>query len=453
MEGIFCSAKTERLVRRMDSGIYLSQCMIVKNEEENIQRALSWGKGIVSEQIVVDTGSTDRTVQIAQKMGAKVYSFPWIDDFSAAKNYAVDQAGGEWIAFLDADEYFSAEDAEELIDLLRKIDREFSSETRPEMVTCTWAHLDDSGRVFDVGTQHRIFRNVKELRYHNKIHEQLAYPDHRLPKSLNATSELTIFHTGYARSSLDQTKKLERNIRMLKKALEEKPADYNSMSYLADALVLNGREEEAERLWEKVITAEKDQVRYSRKADAFSCLMQNIVRRNEETEQERLERLYEEAVCFDPEFPDPDYWLGIWRLLHLSYAEGLYYLQLGLGKLEKKPASKDSRMERELENVYYMAAQACAVLKNMEDSVKYGVLCLQINRYREETAALLLSLLRQESPKETLGFLEKLYCLDELKDKLFLLKCSKAAGSKGLEQVVYGLLSDEEKDWLNGEEK
>lgn len=80
--------------------------MIVKNEEKNIRKALTWGKSIVCEQIVVDTGSTDKTVEIAKEMGAKVFHFEWIDDFSAAKNFAIDQASGNWIAFLDADEYF-----------------------------------------------------------------------------------------------------------------------------------------------------------------------------------------------------------------------------------------------------------------------------------------------------------------------------------------------------------
>ena len=84
----------------------ISQCMIVKNEEANIERALSWGKGVVSEQIVVDTGSTDRTVEIAERMGAKIYHFEWIDDFAAAKNFAISKAKYEWIALLDADEYF-----------------------------------------------------------------------------------------------------------------------------------------------------------------------------------------------------------------------------------------------------------------------------------------------------------------------------------------------------------
>ena len=67
----------------------ISQCMIVKNEEANIEKALSWGRGILWEQIVVDTGSTDRTVELAEAMGAKIYHFDWIDDFAAAKNYAI----------------------------------------------------------------------------------------------------------------------------------------------------------------------------------------------------------------------------------------------------------------------------------------------------------------------------------------------------------------------------
>ena len=89
----------------------ISQAMIVKNEEKNIVQALSWGKGVVSEQIVVDTGSTDRTVEIAKSMGAKVYFFPWEDDFSKARNFAISKCKYPWIAMLDADEYFPEEDA------------------------------------------------------------------------------------------------------------------------------------------------------------------------------------------------------------------------------------------------------------------------------------------------------------------------------------------------------
>ena len=101
------------------TGVRISQCMIVKNEENNIQRALSWGKGLVSEQVVVDTGSTDQTMEIARRMGAIVYEFPWKDDFSAAKNFAISKTKYEWIAFLDADEYLAPDAKEKVRDYIK----------------------------------------------------------------------------------------------------------------------------------------------------------------------------------------------------------------------------------------------------------------------------------------------------------------------------------------------
>ena len=102
--------------------IRISQCMIVKNEEKNIERALSWGKEIMWEQIVVDTGSTDRTVEIAETLGARVCTFPWINDFAAAKNFAIEQCSGQWIALLDADEYMAAEDLDKLVNIIEDLD-------------------------------------------------------------------------------------------------------------------------------------------------------------------------------------------------------------------------------------------------------------------------------------------------------------------------------------------
>lgn len=112
----------------MGRNIRISQCMIVKNEEKNIERALSWGRDVVWEQIVVDTGSTDHTVEIAKRMGARLFHFDWIDDFATAKNYAIEKAGGDWIAFLDADEYLSEEDAKKLPLLLNELSgREYNA--------------------------------------------------------------------------------------------------------------------------------------------------------------------------------------------------------------------------------------------------------------------------------------------------------------------------------------
>lgn len=122
--------------------------MIVKNEEKNIERALSWGKSFMWEQIVVDTGSTDRTVEIARRLGAKVYHFEWIDDFAAAKNYAVSQAQGDWIVFLDADEYFLEEDAKRLVPLLEKLEG-----TKYNALVTRWVQVEGSEELSSGGPQ------------------------------------------------------------------------------------------------------------------------------------------------------------------------------------------------------------------------------------------------------------------------------------------------------------
>ena len=127
--------------------VRISQCMIVKNEENNIERALSWGKEIMWEQIVVDTGSTDRTVEAAKKLGAEVCFFPWIDDFAAAKNFAIERCSGQWIALLDADEYMAAEDLEKLVRIIEDLERRGL-----DGLSTGWQQLDDEGRIFSSGT-------------------------------------------------------------------------------------------------------------------------------------------------------------------------------------------------------------------------------------------------------------------------------------------------------------
>ena len=84
----------------------ISACYITKNEERNIARSLQSLADAVDEIIVVDTGSTDGTREIAEALGARVLDFSWQDDFSAPRNFAVEAASGDWIVFLDADEWF-----------------------------------------------------------------------------------------------------------------------------------------------------------------------------------------------------------------------------------------------------------------------------------------------------------------------------------------------------------
>ena len=134
--------------------------MIVKNEETNIERALSWGKDIVYEQIVVDTGSTDRTVELARPWGQRCMILSGLTTFAAAKNYAISKASGEWIAFLDADEYFPPGRG-------RKADAaaKQTARTRYYVMLTSWMHVGRDEKIFAGGVQTRIFKRMEGLRY------------------------------------------------------------------------------------------------------------------------------------------------------------------------------------------------------------------------------------------------------------------------------------------------
>ena len=89
--------------------ITISLCMIVKNEEKTLDRCLSCVAELMDEIIVVDTGSTDRTKEIAARYTDRIYDFAWVDDFSAARNYAFSKATGDYIYSADADEFLDEE--------------------------------------------------------------------------------------------------------------------------------------------------------------------------------------------------------------------------------------------------------------------------------------------------------------------------------------------------------
>ena len=195
---------------KKSKNLRISQCMIVKNEEKNIEKALSWGKGIVAEQIVVDTGSTDRTVEIAKAMGAQVYYFQWIDDFAAAKNFAIEKARYEWIALLDADEYFTEEDARKLPAAVWR-----AQENRCDGIATGWIQLDDQGRITSADTQIRVFRNGPTVRYKRRIHEYLSADNH--PPVVDVrVNDLSIFHTGYTVENYKKKREIFSQVEKLK---------------------------------------------------------------------------------------------------------------------------------------------------------------------------------------------------------------------------------------------
>lgn len=211
----------------MTENRHLSLCMIVKNEEDCIERCLKSVEKVVDEIIIVDTGSTDQTVEICQSYGAKVYPFPWNGSFANARNYGIEKAIGNWILWLDADEEIAAEDRMKLKDQINF----------PEEFDLLTAHLinyygdtPDPNNVSQI-SQVRFFRNHLGMKFQNDIHETLPISN----RDRVGTLPVKIYHFGYLNSYVDGKGKSKRNIELLKKQVELSPDGwmcfYLSMEY------------------------------------------------------------------------------------------------------------------------------------------------------------------------------------------------------------------------------
>src|SRR5688572_7972942 len=170
----------------------LSVCLIVKNEARHLDRCLSSVRGLADEIVVVDTGSTDATVDIARAHGARVHHFEWQDDFSLAKNFSIEQATGDWILSLDGDESIAPRDHDVIRALLRKEDADavlvpqrhyLPAQTVPVGWQAGSGGYDEGAPYpgfLDVDCR-RLFRNRPWLRFRNRVHEELVSLDPAQP--------------------------------------------------------------------------------------------------------------------------------------------------------------------------------------------------------------------------------------------------------------------------------
>ncbi|WP_439647948.1 glycosyltransferase [Cohnella mopanensis] len=143
--------------------------MIVKNEEGTLDRCLSSVRGVVDEIVIVDTGSTDLTRSIAAKYTDDVYHFEWVNDFSAARNYAFSLATKEYILWLDADDILLPGDAVSLRDTLSKVTRDVDAISMPYHLS-----FDEEGNVTSSLRRNRIVKREKGFRWVGQVHEYLA---------------------------------------------------------------------------------------------------------------------------------------------------------------------------------------------------------------------------------------------------------------------------------------
>lgn len=206
----------------------LSLAMIVKDEENCLNRCFDSVKDLVEEIVIVDTGSTDKTLEICRSYDAQVFSYSWNNNFADARNFGLDKVTGEWVLWLDADEEVAQENRDELNNNNTLFD-DFDALSVP--LINFYGEQVDFDQVAQIA-QPRLFRNHMGFRFENKIHEWLnissAYEQNRV-----GFLDLKIYHYGYLNSQVEDKQKFTRNVNLLLKELEEEKDHAWTHYYLA----------------------------------------------------------------------------------------------------------------------------------------------------------------------------------------------------------------------------
>ncbi len=211
--------------------------MIVRNEEELLPRCLQSVQGIVDELIIVDTGSQDQTVAIAQAFGAKVFDYAWNDNFASARNFSLRKATCDWILYLDADEMAT--------ESFRTHIRRFLQES--DAIVCQCVLEDHYAQEVALEPIIRLFRNIPGVHFVRAYHEMLNFKEIDYDKEVKAAyhPELRLFHDGYLPMHIQSKDKVARSLQIMGSYIEDNPQDYYIQSKLAGALCDVGEQERA----------------------------------------------------------------------------------------------------------------------------------------------------------------------------------------------------------------
>lgn len=192
-------------------------CMIVKNEERYLKECLTNVSDLVNNIIIVDTGSTDNTIKIAEEFNAKVYNYDWINDFSDARNFSISKAKSNWILILDADEILDINSRDRLVNFIKNTNQDGCHFLVKNYID---ERLDD----YTIHYALRLIKNYRGYKFIGRIHEQISNDNIKI-KDKFAKEDIILHHYGYLSSVTIEKSKRDRNIPIILEALKENPND------------------------------------------------------------------------------------------------------------------------------------------------------------------------------------------------------------------------------------
>ncbi|MBO6303766.1 MAG: glycosyltransferase family 2 protein [Selenomonadaceae bacterium] len=399
----------------------ISACAIIKNEEKNLPAYIEGVRNIADEIIITDTGSTDNSVKLLENLKEKfnlnlqIHHFEWIADFAAAKNFTLDKATGDWIIFLDADEYFDKKYKKKVRPLIEKIHKDTSVVGVDSPLLNIDA--DNNNKTIIESTQIRIFRNLPYLRYEGQIHEHLRYAGNKT--ALFLESDIVIIHTGYSSNLIAQKKKRNRELIFKHKELatDDVPPYY---SYLAIAYY-------EEREYQKALETIEKGLPLIEKTDSivliecYDVYIKTKIR--QKASDEEILEIIDNALKHAPNHPD----LLMHKLTVLLESENLAEKYEEVEKLCKTifENAKDEELRKKYFNkidarlpyAHYALGAIYKAQNRKKEAAEEFIIALKSYRYRAYILRDLLELL-EDNEKKAAKILSELY--DEKADGEFL---------------------------------
>jgi len=407
----------------------ISACLIIKDEEENLPTYIEGVRTIADETIAVDTGSKDKSVKVLEKLknkyklNLKIYNFEWINDFAAAKNFAISKASGDWIIFVDADEYFEEKSRKKIRPLLESVLKDKT------VLGVTTPYLDVNkitGEIIGSSSQTRIFRNQNDLKYKGAVHEHLAYEGGLNFTFINA--DFAIIHTGHSPECVKEKIKRNNKIILANKNLagENYPMYY---AYLANALKDEGKLDEAEENAKRAIELmEIDDPFF---ISAYQIYIE--IKKAQNTSVDEMEQILCDALEATARHPDVLAEKFGFNLEH----ENVPFKDLKSLAIEIIEKANDKELQKKFLNkteahlpfVHSILGAIYKAEKDYKNAEKEYLIALKSYKYREDNLRELLSAIEENSEKNSeenygkaIKILEEYYDINNPTDKEFLSK-------------------------------
>ena len=408
----------------------ISACWITKNEEKNLAYSVESLGGVADELIVVDTGSTDGTIEIAKSFGARVEYFEWINDFSAARNFAMSLATGDIIIFLDADEWFEPKltnnDRNFIINL-------FKNNSLVDMLAVFVTSYKGYGSPAETSVTTRIYLNKENLRFTGKIHEFVPMSPGRI--SLDVSDRFRIGHSGYSVEIV--LGKAGRNLSIIKTALNEARSGSNEriklLFYYIRESFLRGEHGDLLACVSEILLYPKvlKEVFSSMTESVFRGII-FIVLRLILSYRKNFSRRYVRQRLFDiyaGALPNSLHTPAIKLLyrIYFDHKEDLFLADIGSALENLSGAEQRSVfLQKEFESDLYKAAAAAenrrsGTIKAME----YAVSALKnVDKYNKDILYILLRIVKNQPPEDVVLLLSGIYDISKLEELELLIECT-----------------------------